>query len=240
MTKGEPDLSTDFVTARMRAMVGDPHFEIAIRSTSIWYVNQAYATTYSVEHLHPGHLQPRLDYAPLNQCFRVVGDEDPVAAGLERLRDPGPEGAAIRAELVKALQLKNTEFNAQDVEMNQRYESSAVRPERDAAPKEWRRDRQSYLQATTRPGAKFPHVWLVNHRGHRVSTLDVVGKGRMSLVTGLSGTAWVEAVKRIAYPSLSAVVIGSADAQDLYGDWARHREIAEAGALLMRPDGYIA
>lgn len=83
---------------------------------------------------------------------------------------------------MKALELKNTEFNAQGVEMNQRYESSAVLPELNAAPEEWKRDRGLYLQATTRPGAKIPHAWLVDRGGKRVSTLDVVGRGRMSLV----------------------------------------------------------
>jgi 2,4-dichlorophenol 6-monooxygenase len=299
MSKGEPDLSPASVTAKIRAMVGDPDLELSIRSTSVWYVNQAYATTYSVGrvfcggdavHRHPpssglgsntciqdafnlawklafvlrgeagpGLLasysperapvgrqivmranQSRLDYAPLNRCFRVAGDEDPVAAGLRRLRDPGPEGAAIREEMVEALELKNTEFNAQGIESNQRYESSAVQAEPGAAAEEWKRDPQLYLQATTRPGAKLPHVWLVNSQGKRVSTLDLVGKGRMTLVTGLSGVAWIKAAERLGHPSLRVLVIGSADALDLYCSWARHREIAEAGALLVRPDGYVA
>jgi 2,4-dichlorophenol 6-monooxygenase len=35
-------------------------------------------------------------------------------------------------------------------------------------------------------------------------------------------------------------VIGAKGAEDVYRDWARIREIHEAGALLVRPDGYIA
>ena len=299
MSKGEPDMSPESVTAKIRVMVGDPNLELKIRSTSVWYVNQAYATTYSVGrvfcggdavHRHPpssglgsntciqdafnlawklafvlrGEAGPelldsysvergpvgkqivmranqsRVDYAPLNKCFRVVGDEDPVAAGLQRLRDPGPEGAAIREEMVKALELKNTEFNAQGVELNQRYDSSAVQAESGAGPEDWKRDSQLYLQATTRPGAKLPHVWLVNHQGRRVSTLDLIGKGRMTLLTGLSGQAWVRAARQVGHPSLRTLVIGTPDAQDLYCAWARHREVAEAGAMLVRPDGYVA
>ena len=113
-------------------------------------------------------------------------------------------------------------------------------PEANAAPEQWQRDRSLYLQATTRPGAKIPHVWLVDRGGRRISTLDVVGHGRLSLVTGLSGTAWLGAAERLAQPSLRTVVIDTADAQDLYYSWARCREIAEAGALLVRPDGYVA
>ena len=70
--------------------------------------------------------QSRLDYAPLNACFRVQGAENPVAAGIARFRDPGPEGVAARKAAQAALDLKQTEYNAQGVEMNQRYESSAV------------------------------------------------------------------------------------------------------------------
>jgi len=35
-------------------------------------------------------------------------------------------------------------------------------------------------------------------------------------------------------------VVGTAEAQDLYCEWQRVREIDEAGALLVRPDGYVA
>ena len=76
--------------------------------------------------------QSRLDYAPLNACFRVQGAENPVAAGIARFRDPGPEGVAARKAAQAALDLKQTEFNAQGVEMNQRYESSAVIPDEGA------------------------------------------------------------------------------------------------------------
>jgi 2,4-dichlorophenol 6-monooxygenase len=36
------------------------------------------------------------------------------------------------------------------------------------------------------------------------------------------------------------VVTGSPDAQDLYCEWQRIREIEEAGVLLVRPDGVVA
>ena len=139
-----------------------------------------------------------------------------------------------------ALDLKQTEINAQGVEMNQRYESSAVIPDAGAEPETWRRDRDLYHQPTTRPGAKIPHAWLVGSDGVRVSTLDVTGKGLFAVVTGLAGTAWKDAVGRLDLPFLLIVVTGSPDAQDLYCEWQRVREIEEAGALLVRPDGVVA
>ena len=66
--------------------------------------------------------QSRLDYGPLNACFRVQGAENPVAAGIARFHDPGPEGVAARKVAQAALDLKQTEYNAQGVKMK-----SAVR-----------------------------------------------------------------------------------------------------------------
>jgi 2,4-dichlorophenol 6-monooxygenase len=184
--------------------------------------------------------QSRLDYAPLNQAFRKKDAPDPLAAGVDELADPGPAGVARRSALADALKLKNHEFNAQGVELNQRCVSEAVIPEPDAAEEVWKRDPQLHVQPTTRPGAKLPHAWLVGQDGRRVSTLDLVGKGKISLVTGIAGQAWADAAKKMDLPFLRTVVIGSPAAQDVYCSWHAVREIEEAGALLVRPDGVVA
>ena len=184
--------------------------------------------------------QSRLDYAPLNRCFRDTEASDPVAAGLQKLAVADADGSKRRAELTKALALKNYEFNAQGVELNQRCVSGAVIADAGEVPEQWQRDPQLYLQATTRPGAKIPHNWLVGTDGRRVSTLDVVGKGKFSLVTGISGTAWAEAAAKLNLPYLRTVVVGTPGALDLYYTWHELREVDEAGALLVRPDGVIA
>jgi 2,4-dichlorophenol 6-monooxygenase len=210
------------------------------------HADESLLESYSLERVPVGQQvvaranQSRVDYAPLNECFRTVGEADPVAAGLAKLRDPGPEGAAVRAALREAVELKDYEFNAQGVELNQRYASDAVVADPAAGAEEWQRDPQLYLQATTRPGAKLPHVWLVDEDGRRVSTLDVTGKGRFALITGLAGGAWVQAVQQLDLPFLTTVVIGAKGSEDPYCAWARVREVDEAGAILVRPDGYVA
>ena len=136
------------------------------------------------------------------------------------------------------MELRNYEFNALGVEVNHRYESNAVIS--DGTVETWEQDPELFYQASTRPGAKIPHAWLVDKAGLRVSTMDVVGKGKLSVVTGLAGQAWADAVNEMDLPFLQAVGIDSPTARDLYGDWARIREIDEAGALLVRPDGFIA
>lgn len=215
------------------------------------YVLKGYASadlleTYSIERAPVGEQivkranQSRLDYAPLKAVFRVEGAENPVAAGIARFKDPGPEGVKARQLAQDALELKNREFNGQGVEMNQRYASSAIIPDTSAGEEAWARDRELYLQATTRPGAKVRHAWLVNKKGIRVSTLDVTGKGKFSIVTGLAGEAWVAAAKELNLPYLRTVVTGQGDTQDPYCEWQRHREMEEGGAILVRPDGVVA
>jgi 2,4-dichlorophenol 6-monooxygenase len=211
------------------------------------HADQSLLDSYSLERAPVGKQivaranQSRVDYGPINECFRTAGQADPVAAGLAKIRDPGPDGVAVREALGKAMAVKASyEFNAQGVELNQRYTSTAVIPDPDAGQEQWRRDPQVYLQATTRPGAKIPHAWLVDEHGHRVSTLDVTGKGKFSLVTGLAGRAWVHAARKLNPPYLRTVVIGAKGTEDPYLSWAQAREMHEAGALLVRPDGYIA
>lgn len=181
--------------------------------------------------------QSRKDYAGLREWFELDAD-DPVLDGLAKLKEASPEGVALRERLYQALELKNTEFNAQGIELNQRYVSSAAVSEAD--DEVWERDPGLYLQATTRPGAKLPHAWLVGKDGRRTSTLDVTGKGKFTLLTGLGGAAWMAAADTLDLPYLRTVVIGEPGAADPYGNWRRIREIHEAGAILVRPDGYIA
>ena len=151
--------------------------------------------------------QSRKDYAGLREWFDRDSD-DPVRDGLIKLKEASPEGVARRERLYEALELKNTEFNAHGVELNQRYDSGAVLPDPDSEPEEWPRHREVYLQATTRPGAKLPHAWLVGADGRRVSTLDVTGKGQMTLLTGLGGQAWKHAAGQLDLPFLRTVVVG--------------------------------
>jgi 2,4-dichlorophenol 6-monooxygenase len=142
--------------------------------------------------------------------------------------------------LQEAFELKNFEFNAQGVELNQRYVSGAVITDPTVGAETFERDPQLYLQATTRPGAKVPHAWLVDEKGRRISTLDATGKGRFTVITGLAGRAWVHAVDTLDLPYLATVVTGATGTKDPYFAWAQVREVHEAGAVLVRPDGYVA
>jgi 2,4-dichlorophenol 6-monooxygenase len=210
------------------------------------YADPALLQTYSDERAPIGKQvvlranQSRLDYAPLNASFRVAEAENPVLAGIERFRSATPEGEAARLAVAQALELKNTEFNAQGTEMNQRYESAAVLPDRTMQCKAAAQDVQLHCVPTTQPGAKIPHAWLVNQHHERISTLDLVGRGKFTLITGLTGKLWAEAASGLDETYLRTVVIGSPEAEDVYCAWQKLREVDESGALLVRPDGTVA
>jgi 2,4-dichlorophenol 6-monooxygenase len=52
--------------------------------------------------------------------------------------------------------------------------------------------------------------------------------------------SWASAVNALGLPFLDCLVIGTPGAQDVYCNWQGLREIDEAGALLVRPDGMVA
>jgi 2,4-dichlorophenol 6-monooxygenase len=180
----------------------------------------------------------RDQFGPIFEALGIAGggDDEGIVAGLAACRAEDAEGVKRRQALDEAIQLKNYEFNAHGVELNQRYVSTAVLP--DPSPsEEWARDPELFHQPSTRPGAKLPHAWLVGEHGARVSTLDLVGKGQFTLVTGLAGRQWEAAA---ADAGIRYVRIGAPGARDAYGDWGRLSGIDEDGCLLVRPDGYLA
>jgi 2,4-dichlorophenol 6-monooxygenase len=186
----------------------------------------------------------RDQFGPIFAALGISGDTDSdgITAGLETCLAPTPEGASKRRELEKAIELKHYEFNAHGVELDQRYASGAVLPDGVAATSS-ERDAELFHRPSTEPGAKLPHAWLVGPHGRRVSTLDVVGGGRWTVLTGLTGTAWRDAAAKVGAElglDLRAVLVGAPETRDAYGDWSRLSGIDEDGCLLIRPDGYIA
>ena len=157
-------------------------------------------------------------------------------------KEPGPAGEKVRAALREAIAYKAYEFDAHGVEHNQRYASAAVVPDGTPMP-EYQRDPELYAQPTTWPGAKLPHTW-VTRGGRRVSTLDLAGHGRFTLVTGIGGQPWLNAAAGLGADlglAITPALIGPGQPyEDPYGTWAALREIDDGGVLLVRPDLYVA
>lgn len=162
---------------------------------------------------------------------------------LHELSADSPLGRERRAALEKAIQLQHYQFSCHGVELGQRYSSGAVLADGSEEPA-YTRDRELYYHPTTWPGAHLPHAWLHDTAGRKLSTLDLCGQGRLTLLTGHGGDAWCRAAETLARElgiDLAVRRIGlGLDYEDSYGDWARLREIDEEGCLLVRPDLHVA
>jgi putative polyketide hydroxylase len=116
------------------------------------------------------------------------------------------------------------------VELGYLYRSGAVIPDDDDLPAVHDDPRQT----RARPGSRLPHVW-VEHDGQTVSTIDLAGSA-FAVLTGEGGEHWRKATAAIAADrpglDLRAHVLDGA-AADAFG-------IATTGALLVRPDGFVA
>jgi 2,4-dichlorophenol 6-monooxygenase len=185
------------------------------------------------------------EFPPIFEAVGLLSSSDPAEAlrNIEARKAATPEGKARRRKLYEAIANKSYEFNCHGVELNQRYASSAVVSDGTTEPA-FRRDRELYYQATTWPGAHLPHVW-VEHRGVRKSTLDLAGKGRFTLLTGLGGDAWKAAAAAVEAEygvAVTLFTIGPAgcDALDIYADWYFQSEVEEDGCVLVRPDNFVA
>jgi 2,4-dichlorophenol 6-monooxygenase len=184
------------------------------------------------------------EFGPIFAALGFSDTSDPELMR-ERMRaraDDTPEAARQRIALREALELKDYEFNAHGVELGQRYASNAVVSDGTPEPA-YTRDPELYYHPTTWPGARLPHCWLGDN-GHKISTHDLAGKGRFTLLTGISGQSWARAAERAAKAlgiELVAHVVGPGrEYTDLYDDWARLREVDEDGCVLVRPDMHVA
>jgi len=149
---------------------------------------------------------------------------------------------AIRARTHTAIETQVFEFQAHEVEMGYTYDTGAMVPDGTPAP-EKSADGTTYTPHT-RPGHRLPHAWL-DDVGEKVSTLDLVRDGwALTLITGPNGAAWVDAAaqvrQQVGVPIDVVVIDGPTGPQDVEGKWAQINELADSGALLVRPDQFIA
>lgn len=184
------------------------------------------------------------EFGPIFEALGLTGtrDAEQMRASMEARKDDTVQAREQRTKLRKAIELKNYEFNAHGVELGQRYRSGAVVGDGTPEPG-YTRDPELYYHPTTWPGARLPHCWL-EHHGRKVSTHDLAGKGRFTLLTGIGGDAWRQAAEEVGARTgveIATFVIGPGrEVLDTYDDWARVSEVAESGCVLVRPDAHVA
>ncbi|KAH7139953.1 FAD binding domain-containing protein [Dactylonectria estremocensis] len=164
-------------------------------------------------------------------------------ASLEELFSDADGAAERRLHLEEQVKLGNRRSNALGVQLGHRYtKSSAVVDDGTLFPTP-QRDPVLYYEATTHPGAYIPHAWL-EHEQARLSTLDIFKHGRFGLVVGIGGKPWEAAAATVSQElgiELPVYFVGyRCTYDDVLGEWRSRREIGDRGAVLVRPDRYIA
>ena len=119
-----------------------------------------------------------------------------------------------------------------DVELGYLYRSGAVLSEDDSLTVH-----DDPRRSRARPGSRLPHAWVQTNTG-TVSTLDVADS-RFTVLRGPDGAPWDEAAGSVAlaHPGLDLAVHPLA-APGL--DLGERFGIDVTGALLVRPDGFVA
>jgi putative polyketide hydroxylase len=117
------------------------------------------------------------------------------------------------------------------VELGYRYHSDAVVPEPGEDGSLW----ESPHEPTARPGSRAPHLAYAAPGGG-TSTLDLVRRCFV-LLAGPGGQAWCDAAQgassALGIPVESRCMNDAPGFAELYGT-------AESGAVLLRPDGFVA
>jgi len=163
-------------------------------------------------------------------------------AQLAALFSQTPEGEMRRGVLAEFFRTSRITYAHLETEMGYSYAGGgAVLDDGTPAPARdsWGLD---YVQ-TSRPGHRLPHAWL-KRGGERLSTHALLPIGGFLVLTGADGAPWLEAArnlsKRFDVP-ISAHSIAPGGDLHAEGDaWAQRRGIAEDGAILVRPDGFVA
>lgn len=147
------------------------------------------------------------------------------------------------------------ERHALGAEMNQAYESMAVycndeTSETKAQLPDDEHQRCTHHVRSTTPGFRVPHAWLgepgrVDEGPKMLSTIDLCGHGRFTLLTGIGGKQkWAGSVNEATKATgvdIAVFAIGwGQDFNDTFSQWYDVREVEEDGAVLVRPDRTVA
>ena len=137
----------------------------------------------------------------------------------------------LRSENMQAIQ------NDLNIELGYCYHSAAVIP--DDEEKGLPHDNPRETKA--RPGTRAPHLTL-DRDGRKISTLDLFG-GNFALLAAPEGNAWCEsgraAAKRLGI-ELDVHQVGAGGLTDPSGSFSSAYGVAPSGAVLVRPDGFVA
>jgi len=168
-------------------------------------------------------------------------ERHPVGRFAARQSLTGPGTSVLPKEVVLNLLSKDEDLPLFYPIVGYRYRSQAIVAE-DASPAEQEIALLDREELTGQPGTRVPHLWL-GRGGQRISTLDLLD-GNFVLLVGPDGTLWQKAATEVAGSlgiKLSAYRVGSdGDLLDLENGWQAKMGVSAEGAVLVRPDGFVA
>jgi 2-polyprenyl-6-methoxyphenol hydroxylase-like FAD-dependent oxidoreductase len=93
-------------------------------------------------------------------------------------------------------------------------------------------------QLRGQPGTRAPHVAVVRD-GAEISTIDLYGPG-FTLVAGAAAEGWTAAARALRTGGRLAVYQVGVDIRDERGSFCAAHDLPDDGAILVRPDGFVA
>ncbi|KAJ5970240.1 uncharacterized protein N7479_000158 [Penicillium vulpinum] len=213
-------------------------------------------STYSMERQPVGHsiiTRANQAYRDHHHVWEALGmlpkDLSARKEILQELKSATPEGSKRRRAFYAAIKHTSHEFHGLGIEMNQHYEGQGIyivdEPHPYVPLGRAAEDIVLYHEPNTYPGSRLPHVWLNKATPEEpISTIDLAGHGSFTLFTGIGGGAWSKAAENIAEKlkvPIQAYSIGfGQDWEDVYLEWESVRGVEESGAVLVRPDRFVA
>lgn len=158
-----------------------------------------------------------------------------------RIKEVWSDDPALRAKRIaveNGIMAQTVDFRDHNLEVGHSYQSVQAEPETESP------DPIRIYRASTGAGHPLPHAPLTR-LGERTSTRDLVAGGRWVLIVGERGEAWRSAAAEIqdrASITPAVIQIGHTEGDwlDSRCAWTNHRGVGPDGAVLVRPDRYVA
>jgi hypothetical protein len=162
----------------------------------------------------------------VNEAAEMRASFDTQTPFSPKMSDDSDEGKQLREKARAAIlrtRAKEFQHDSAGIELGYRYENSPICVSDGTPPPPL--DHGVYVPSTW-PGARAPHVWLLDRR----SILDLFGKGFTLLnLSDIDTVTITEAANRAGLPLVTVRI-----------DEPKVRDIYQRNLVLVRPDGHVA